>query len=442
MKRLSRIALTLISLALTLACFASCFAEIKEPEWGAYDEEATIVWWAWCPCAEEMVEEFNKVYPNIHVEYQNVGSGNDLYTKLMTVMTAGGQGAPDVAQIEFQVIPQFVDAGYLEDVSEYANQYEEYFEPWTWKQVKVGDAVYAIPQDGGPLGLFYQPEAFAEYGLEPAKTYEQMAEDARALHAANPDVWYMCFPINEGSIITGILWQDGWHPFHYDEASDTWEIAINTTEAKEVLNYWGSLIDEGAVKAVNYWTPEWGSDFSNNVFLSFIGAAWSPVTQLQPYMTETTGTYNVALLPQWDVDNPSNGNWGGSTMAITSATQNAEAATIFAAWLNCSEYALKSDVVPDGRGLFPAGIYGYELEEFNAPDPILNDQLAAPIWVEAMQQVDTSFEWSPWTSYFFDELVNEFSAAYNKSQSWNDVLDNLQEKIVTYAENMGYNIAK
>lgn len=431
--------ITGLVLALLMVLTATCSAAVKEPEWGDYDQEVTLTWWAWCPCAEEMVEEFSKVYPNIHIDYQYVGNGNDLYTKLMTVM-ASGSGAPDVAQIEFQVIPQFVDAGYLQDVSAYAGQYEEYFEPWTWNQVKVGDAVYAIPQDGGPLGLFYQPEVFAEYGLTPATTYEQMAEDARKLHEANPDLYYTCFPVNDASVITGLLWQNGWRPFHYVEENDSWEIAINTDEAKKVLNYWGGLVDEGVVKAVNNWTPEWGADFAGGVFVSFVGAAWSPVTQIAPYLTEDTGAYNVALLPQWDADDPSNGNWGGSTMAITSASQNPEAATIFAAWLNCSEYALRSDVIPDGRGLFPAGIYGYELEEFNTPDPILNGQLAAPIWVEAMSQVDTTFEWSPWTTYFYDEMVNEVNAAYNKAQTWDAVLDNLQNKLVSYARNMGYDV--
>ena len=428
-------------LMLMMVFTATCSAAVKEPEWGGFDQEVTLLWWAWCPRAEEMAEAFEQVYPNIHIDYQYVGNGNDLYTKLMTVMAAGS-GAPDVAQIEFQVIPQFVDAGYLMDVSDYAQQYEPYFEPWTWNQVKVADAVYAIPQDGGPLGFFYQPEVFEQYGLTPAATYEQMAEDARYLHEANPDIYYTCFPINDASVITGLLWQNGWRPFHYLKESDAWEIAINTDEAKKVLGYWGGLVDEGVVKAVNNWTPEWGADFAGGVFVSFVGAAWSPVTQIQPYLTEDTGAYNVALLPQWDVDNPSNGNWGGSTMAITSLTSNAEAATIFAAWLNASEYALRSDVIPDGRGLFPAGIHGYELEEFNTPDPILSGQLAAPIWVEAMSQVDTSFEWSPWTTYFYDEMVNEVNAAYNKTQSWDAVLDNLQAKLVSYASNMGYDIVQ
>lgn len=439
MKRTARITTLLVCLALVLGCVAPAMAEFKEPEWPAFDEEITLLLWCWAPNTEEMIAAFNEVYPNIHIEHPLTGGGNDTYTKLQTVM-ASGSGGPDLVQIEFQTLPQYIDAGYLLPITEYGAKYEEYVVPWIWNQCKQADELYAIPQDAGPMGYFYAKDLLAECGVEVPTTYVELKEAAKKVREVKPESYLVNFPVNDPSVITGLLWQAGWRPFHYDASADEWTIEINSDAAKKVLNYWGEMIAEDLCAVAYDWTPEWGSSFEKGTFMSFFGAAWSPVSQIQPYKTESAPAYNVALMPQWDPENPSNGNWGGSSFAVTSHSKNAEAATLLAAWMNLSEYALISDVVPGGRGLFPAGVSGYELDEFKSPDPNLDDQVAADLWIEAMETVDVSFEWSPWTNYFYDELTNELIASYEGKQTWEAALDNLQKKMVEYARSMDYEV--
>ncbi|MBY8847730.1 hypothetical protein K7G98_03015 [Saccharothrix sp. MB29] len=61
-----------------------------------------------------------------------------------------GQGAPDVAMVEFQQIPTFVILDALVDMGQYgANDDEPLYAEWAWSQATDGDRVYAIPVDGG-----------------------------------------------------------------------------------------------------------------------------------------------------------------------------------------------------------------------------------------------------------------------------------------------------
>src|SRR4051794_5916555 len=72
----------------------------------ALKQGGEITYWTWTPQAEEQVAAFQKENPNVKVNLVNAGTGNDHYTKLQNAIKAGS-GAPDVAQVEYQALPQF-----------------------------------------------------------------------------------------------------------------------------------------------------------------------------------------------------------------------------------------------------------------------------------------------------------------------------------------------
>jgi len=72
----------------------------------ALDTETTLTFWTWVPDIQNQVKLFTTKYPKIKVNLVNVGQGAPHYQKLRTAIQAG-QGAPDVAQVEFQFINSF-----------------------------------------------------------------------------------------------------------------------------------------------------------------------------------------------------------------------------------------------------------------------------------------------------------------------------------------------
>jgi len=89
----------------------------------------TLTLWDWVPGAANSVALWNKTHPNIQVKLENVGAGPTEYNKLYTAIKANNE--PDLAQVEFQLLPTFETTGSLVDLSQYgANDVKSGFVPW------------------------------------------------------------------------------------------------------------------------------------------------------------------------------------------------------------------------------------------------------------------------------------------------------------------------
>ncbi len=63
-----------------------------------------ITFWGWVPGMYRMVDDFNQTHPNICVDYVTKVGGSGEYIPLLNALKAHS-GAPDVAEIEFDVLP-------------------------------------------------------------------------------------------------------------------------------------------------------------------------------------------------------------------------------------------------------------------------------------------------------------------------------------------------
>lgn len=61
------------------------------------------------------VKGFEAKNPNIKVKVTNAGTNKDEYNALSNAIEAGS-GAPDIAQIEYYALPEYVIRGHLENL--------------------------------------------------------------------------------------------------------------------------------------------------------------------------------------------------------------------------------------------------------------------------------------------------------------------------------------
>jgi multiple sugar transport system substrate-binding protein len=432
------VVVALVSCSLVLSLGAS----IVQPTYPPYTKQATIKWWSWTTNPQNVIKAFEKQYPSIHVVRENVGAGTPEYTKLLTAIKAGS-GAPDLVQIEFDHLPQFIATGGLRDLAPLgANRYRPYFLPWTWNQVSQGRAVYAIPEDSGPTVLFYNAKIFAKYGLTVPRTWNDFAADAAKLHKANPHIYMSFFDSVDGHWFLSLAWAAGAHPFARTGAN-SWKVNLTSAPILKVTHFWQTLIGKGEVQPVAVFTADWAKYLADGRYASFVGAAWSPSYEIAPFVKTGTG-WRAAPLPQWSTHTFDTGNWGGSTNAVTTQSKHPDAALLFAAWLNTSAPGLHYAVLPvkkGGRGLWPVDKYALEDEQLiNQPDPILGGQRAGTIYAAASRAVDTSFQWSPWTTYFMDRYSAEVSKAVKGQESWDQALANMQAAVTRFAQQQGYTV--
>ncbi|MEM3265232.1 MAG: sugar ABC transporter substrate-binding protein [Thermoplasmata archaeon] len=394
----------------------------------------TLTVWSWVPGIQNSIDLFEKAYPDIKINLVNVGGAGPTYSKLLS-STAAGAGLPDVTQIEYTFLPQFIDYGTVRDISQWVSQYKDLFPTWAWESVSRGDKVYGIPQDGGALAYFYRKDIFDKYGLTVPKTWNEFEQEAIALHSKDPKIYIADFEENYFMLFAALVWQDGGTMFNYKNGN--YYVDFTNPVAMKLINFWGDLVSKGAVTADFAWSTDWYNYLSNGTLAGFISGAWMP-TFLTDIAKSSSGNWRVALLPQWNPEKPQNGNVGGSAFCVTTQSKHPEAAALFALWINSQPVSVK-DLYVDSM-LWPvANVFSSEISELDTPNPFFGGQKIMDVLDQATQQVKFYFGWLPIMTYVQSEFQTQVVNAASGKQSWEDVLKNMQTKVVSFMKTQGYN---
>src|SRR5215469_925922 len=163
-------------------------AASSAPASAASGQKVTLTFWTWVPNIDKVVALWNQAHPDIQVQVQVQAGGDALLTKLLTAAKAGNP--PDIAQVEYQVLPTLVTNNYLADISKYDGNLKSDFPAGNWNQVTLGSqALYGLPQDAAPMALFYRADLFKKYGLPAPTRGAKFPAAPAALHPKAPGVF-------------------------------------------------------------------------------------------------------------------------------------------------------------------------------------------------------------------------------------------------------------
>ena len=141
---------------------------------------------------EKIVDVWNASHPDIQVRFSRRRPATPELTKLLTAAKASDP--PDIAQVEYQVLPTLVSNNYLADISKYDGNLKSDFPAGIWNQVTLGaSALYGVPQDAAPMALFYRTDLFKKYHLTVPTTWAQFAADAEQAAQEAPGVYLGTF---------------------------------------------------------------------------------------------------------------------------------------------------------------------------------------------------------------------------------------------------------
>jgi multiple sugar transport system substrate-binding protein len=397
-----------------------------------------LTFWTWVPNIDQEVALFQKKYPSIKVNVVNAGQGTPQYTKLRTALQAG-TGAPDVVQIEYQYIPTFTITDSLLDLRPYgAAALKSRFVDWTWGQVTgTGGEIWAMPQDTGPMGLLYRQDIFDQHDIAVPKTWDEFADAAHKLHAADPNVYLTNMAANQAAAWHGLLWQAGAKPYVSTGKSDI-AISVSDNIGKKLAAYWGGLAKDGVIGTEPDFTDAWYAALNSGKYATWITAAWGPVF-LSGSAKATAGKWRAAPLPQWDAGSQHSGNWGGSTSAVIKTTKNPIAAAMFAQFLNTDPdttklFASKQFLFPSTKALLTDPTFTGDKPDF------YGGQQVNQVFADIGNTVNTSFQWPP----FLDQVVTDWTETVGKSLADKTdtvaALDQWQSRITAFAKNQGFTV--
>ncbi|MBE8470358.1 ABC transporter substrate-binding protein [Streptomyces justiciae] len=435
--RLSRVAASTVAVALGATALAACGSDDDDAK--TESGPVSLTYWTWTPGMDKVVDLWNKGQgkkDQITVTVKKQASGDTLVTKILTAHKAGK--APDLVQAEYQALPTLVSNDALADISKNVGDAKGKFAEGVWQQTTLGtDAVYAVPQDIGPMMFYYREDLFKKYGLTVPTTWDEFAETARALKKKSPDTDLTTFSANDSGLFAGLAQQAGakW----WTTEGDKWKVGINDAATKKVADFWGGLVKEGAVDNQPMYTPAWNKALNTGKQIAWVSAVWAPGT-LTTAAPDTKGKWAMAPLPQWTAGENKTGSWGGSSTGVTTDSKHQEAAAKFAAWLNTDDQALTA--LAKESGIYPAATNAQTSGAFaQAPEYFSNQ---ADFYTKAAEIAKTTAPsaWGPNVNVAYTAFNDAFGAAAKNKSDFAAALDKMQDATVADLKKQGFGVSE
>ncbi|MEO6530143.1 MAG: sugar ABC transporter substrate-binding protein [Specibacter sp.] len=304
----------------------------------------TIDFWGWVPGMDKLVERWNSENPDIKVNYSGQAAGNDETLAKITAAVKAGNG-PCLSQVDGKWTTSMVSSGLFEDVTKEAAQYKGNFPAGLWSGVDINGTTYGIPQDSGPMVMYYNAAKFKEFGVEVPKTWDEFKAVALKIQAEHPESYLTGFSSDDAETLQSFVQQAGGQWWSID--GEQWKVDVTGAASEKVGAFWQELIEKKAVSPTKRWDPAFYNEVANGTVLSVVGAAWQ-APLLAENAAAASGDWSVAHMPQWKAGETASANNGGSNTMVLAGCKNPAETLKFANWLNTNTDGLLD------LGLFPA----------------------------------------------------------------------------------------
>lgn len=385
------------------------------------NESITIEYFGWVPSLEDAVDVWNEQNPTIRVNLIRTGGEAETNPKIRSAVEAGN--APCISQLPLDKVASYVADGLLEPVTAEAAAVEDQFLPYTWSLVNLGGETYGIPQDTGPMVMFYRTDLYEQFGLTPAATWDDYAEQARTVRAADPNRYLGFFGSDDNLNWSGYAWQSGAQWFSVD--SEGWTVGLDDAKTVRAAQYWQGLIDEDVIAATNRWDPALYSQLVDGTYMTFIGASWN-ARLIASNAADSAGQWAIAPMPTYPDGNTS-ANAGGSAVVVLKGCEHKQEAVDFATWLNSSEDSMNILASPDGGGLYPAAKAALDFDVVNQEVDFFGGQNIYEVFRQSAEGVNEDWAWGPTYAQSVTVIVDGFGKMVAGELTLEDVMRNAQE---------------
>ena len=439
-RSLRRVATAIVATAVVGASLAACSSGSGSDSSGSgSDVDAAlkaggeITYWSWTPSAEAQVAAFEKQYPKVKVKLVNAGTNTTEYTKLQNAIKAGS-GAPDVAQVEYYAIPQFALSDSLVDLTQFGfDKLKSDYTAGPWSSVNVGGKLVGLPQDSGPMAMFYNKTVFDKYGIAVPTTWDEYTAAAEKLHAADPNA-YITSDSGDSGFTTSMIWQAGGRPFSVDGTKVT--VNLQDEGTKKWTATWNKLVEGKLLSSVPGWSDDWYKALGNGSIATLITGAWMPGT-LESSVTEASGQWRVAPIPTYD-GKPANAENGGGGQVVLKQSKNQALAAGFLKWLNNDEASITVFLKSGG---FPSTTKDLASDAFLSDAPeYFGGQKINEVLADGAKNVSTGWQYLPYQVYANSIYADSVGQSYASNSDLNTGLKAWQQSIVDYGNKQGFTV--
>ncbi|WP_417580862.1 ABC transporter substrate-binding protein [Pelagibacterium sp.] len=366
---------------------------------GAFAQSGEISIWSWNVAAsslEATIEGFNAEYPDVTVTVSDLGN-QQVFDRTLAGCAAGGAGLPDIVSVENHEAgifwAQFPDCfANLKELG-YTDEIASTFPDFKRIELEMGDVAYAMPWDSGPVVVFYRRDFYENAGVDPQtiESWDDFIAAGQAVAEANDGVVMAQADLNGDTEWFRMLANEQGCGYF---SEDGMEITVAQPACVMALEKVKELVDAGVVTAAN-WDEKIQSNNAGTVASQLYGG-WYEGTIRSTAPEDQVGKWGVYLMPSLTDDGAHAANLGGSALAITSASQNKDAAW---AYVNYTLGTNEGQVTMLREyGLVPSLLSALEDPYVSEPLAFWGDQA---VWVDILDTLE-SVEPSLGTPFFGD----------------------------------------
>ncbi|RLP82162.1 extracellular solute-binding protein [Mycetocola lacteus] len=397
-------------------------------------EKITLTYWTWLKDMQQVADKWNRNNPDIHVTVVPIPQGNaGGYQKMYAALAAGG--GPDLAQVELRTIPEFLLAGGLTNLADYGvDAHRHRYDPTLWGQVSYLDGVYGLPQDSGPMALYYHQPLFDRVGAGVPTTWDQWADIAVELRKTK--TWIDCFSLSDAGPFVAYATQAGARWFTQGEGG--WKINLLDEATLKTARFFDSALDRDLlITGYGPFSPPWSAAAARDQIASLTSASWAD--SILADVNGGAGKWRVAPMQRWGSRGFGSSALGGSTVAVLGHSRYPREALKFATWLTSSKEGIDGEIA-SGIGWSPTPDYiGAARTKPSAffSGQTYNEDIMRP----AAADQNPDWAWWPLTFQSFNILADEFRKKAS-GQSLVDGLRNAENQIITAMRNKGLSVER
>jgi sorbitol/mannitol transport system substrate-binding protein len=291
--------------------------------------------------ARSLANKFEEENPDIELRFITL-SENQARAKI-TASTSMGGGEFDVVMISNYETPQWAANGWLVNLSDYASKTQGYdendFIPSLRESLSYDGKMYSVPFYGESSFLMYRKDVLEQAGIEMPRnpTWQQVAEAARKIEEANPDMVGICLrgkpgwgevlaPLDTVINTFGGRWYD-----------DQWNAQLTSPEVEKAVQFYVDTVrDYGEPGAAAAGFQECATQFSQGQAAMWYDATSATSTVEDPTASTVVGKVGYALAPTVEKDNS---GWLYTwSLGIPVSSDKKDAAWKFISWMTDKDY--------------------------------------------------------------------------------------------------------
>ena len=333
---------SIVLLCVVMAVFLACSGKKDSQaapagftEKNPADYQGTITLWSWTDDPVYQIAAFNKVYPNIKVEFTQVGEGYD--TKMQTIVDNGTDG-PDVFVADVKVVKNYTDNDAWENLS--APPYNAgplVTDVMGYTKDVASDSsgnLRALTWQATPGGFWYKRSLAKEL----------LGTDDPAQISAMMSTWDGFLKMADtvrsksgGKTATIPNYKDLWGVASYAMRTTPWVVdgVFQMDPYVEKFFDLSKVVFDGGYDAkLSPWTNPWFAAAADRSILGYILPTWGLQYVIMGAAPDSKGDWGIASMPTSYFD-------GGTYMGIYQKSKQKELAWQFIKFVNLNKDYLK-----------------------------------------------------------------------------------------------------